>query len=242
MAKIPAKSMKMWLGQYALAARLTGAGVDVTQELAKSECLGDEGPRRVVGNYDYAFPFMGLFDGAAGELDAIVHALLGSASDHYVTLALGSAVGDVAYDGAVSLAGKPLSASLGSVQALNLDLSGRAGLSRGVLLGNGTTTQAESLASVNMGTTIAGQVFRAIFRVITFDGTDITLKVQESQQDDGDPDTFADITGVTSGALTAAGVVAAQSTAATEAYKRLNISGTFTSAVIAVSAGVVAGT
>ena len=47
---------------------------------------------------------------------------------------------------------------------------------------------------------------------------------------------------VASGALTAVGAVRATTTAATEAWKRVNISGTFTSATILVTAGTVSGT
>lgn len=240
MAKTAASKMKVWLDEYALASSLTSAGLEVTQELAVVTSLADAGPRRVVGNYDATFPFLGLFDGDAGAVDEIVHALVGSAGPHYVTLALGQSVGDVAYDGLAVLEGKPLSAASGGAQALGINLAGAGGLSRGVLLGNKTTTGAENLAGVNMGATTLGQRFRAVFRVISFTGTNITLKVQESQNDGGG-DAYADISGLTSGALTGAGVVSVSTTAATEAWKRLAISGTFTSAVIAVSAGVVAG-
>lgn len=243
MAKLPAKSMKCWLDEFALAALVTGAGLDVSQEVPKVDTLGEAGPRRVVGNYDFTAPYLGLFDGDEDSLDEIIHALVGSNSDHYLALALGSSVGDVAYEGPVAISNKPINGQAGSAIVLNFEGMGRGGLSRGVLLGNKTTTGAESLTGVNQGATTSGQLYRSVFRLVTFDGTNITLKVQESSDDDpgGEGDEYADITGLTSGALTAAGTVVATTTAATEAYKRLNISGTFTSAVIVVTAGLVAG-
>ena len=157
-----------------------------------------------------------------------------------IAMAMGSAIGSVVHEGAISLSEKPLSAQLGGTQMLNFTGMGRLGASRGVLFGNKTTTGAESLASIQQGATTSGQLYRAVFRLVEFTGTNITLELQESS-DDGSGDSFTDITGLTSGALTAAGTVVATITAATEAYKRLNISGTFTSAVIAVTGGLVAG-
>ena len=240
MAKLPASSQKVWLDEFALATDLTAAGLDVTQEIPTVTTLGDAGPRRLVGNYDFAMPYLGLFDFTDDAYDEQIHLLLESAADHYATIALGSAIGDVAYDGVCSLVSQPREASLGGAVALNFDLAGRESLSRGVLLGNKTTTGAEDLTGVNQGATVANQTYRAIFRIISFTGTNITLTIEESQNDGGG-DAYGAIAGLNSGAQTGVGVWEAETTSATEAWKRLAVSGTFTSVVIVVSAGVLAG-
>jgi hypothetical protein len=83
-------------------------------------------------------------------------------------------------------------------------------------------------------------VFRVIFRLLSFTGTSITMKLQGSS-DDGAGDAYADIAGLTSGALTAPGVVVVTTTATLEAWKRVVCSGTFSAASVVVTAGVVAG-
>lgn len=244
MAKQPASRTRIWLGRFALGGDLSQGGVEVSQELAVVTALADAGPRRVVGNYDHRLPFLGFLEPTDDGYDEQIHALLESSADHYLTYAIGSAgapaIGDVAYDAVVALEAAPRSAQLGGAVLLNFDGVGRNALSRGVVLGSKTSTGAENLAGVNMGATTSGRTLRAIFRLLAFTGTNITLKLQESQND-GSPDLYADIAGLTSGALTGPNVVAATTTAATEAWKRLAISGTFSSALIVVSAGVLAG-
>jgi len=244
MAKQPARWMRIWLDEFALSSELSSAALQLQQALAQIDTFGDAGPRRVVDNYDFTLPFLGFLEPTDDGYDEQIHALLESASDHYVTLAIGAGaaptVGDVAYDALARLSAQPRSAQTGGAILLNFDLAGSGGLSRGALLGSKTSAGAENLGGVNMGATAAGAVFRAIFRLIAFSGTNITLTVEQSQND-GAGDAYAAITGVNSGALTAPGVVAAQATAATEAWKRLAITGTFSSALVAVSAGVVVG-
>jgi len=245
MAKQPARWMRIWLDEFALSSELASAALQLQQALAQVDTFGDAGPRRVVDNYDFTLPFLGFLEPTDEGYDEQIHALLESASDHYVTLGIGEGqapdeTGGVAYDALARLSAQPRSAQTGGAILLNFDLAGSGGLSRGRFLASKTSTGAENLGGVNMGATAAGAVFRAIFRLIAFSGTNITLTVEESQND-GAGDAYAAISGVNSGALTAPGVVAAQATAATEAWKRLAITGTFSSALVAVSAGVVVG-
>lgn len=243
MAKQPANNSRIYLDEFNLSGSLNGITRRVTQEIPIASAFSDAGPRRVVGNYDHEHSALGLFDGTAGEIDAIIHSLL-DGSDHYLMETFGGGnAGDVCYDAVVALGEKPLSAQLGGVQVLNFDAMGRGPEYRGLILGLKTSTGAENLTGVNQGTTTSGQVYAVTFRVISFTGTDITLTVEESS-DNGSTDAFATISGLTSGSLSAAGVVRVTTTAATEAYKRVAIttSGGFSSAAIVVTAGVETGT
>ena len=109
------------------------------------------------------------------------------------------------------------------------------------VLGNSTETGAGQSTGRNQGVTTSPEEYQVVFHLLAFTGTDITIKVQESQNDGGG-DAYADISGLTSGALTGIGVVRVSVTASTEAWKRLDFSGTFSSATILVTGGTVAGT
>lgn len=244
MAKLAAHGTRVYLDQYALSCYLNSSEQAIEQETPDVTSFCDAGPRRVVGNYDYNHNDLGFFDGADDAGDEILHALLANESDHYLTKLFGeSSEGGVAYDSLVSLTRKPLSAQVGGAVLLNFESAGRGGIARGLTLANATVTGAGNRTGRNQGAKASGPSLRAIFRVLSFSGTNIVLKIQESS-DDGSGDAYADVAGLTSGTLTAAGVVVATTTAAVEAWRRVNIStpGGFTSALILVTLGVVAGT
>ncbi len=242
MVKVANRLTRVYLDEFDFSGFLNSTDQNIDQELAVVTAFSDSGPRVVPGNYDVKHSDLGLFEPTDDGYDEQVHALLEDASDHFLTKLFGAnAIGNVAYDSVVRLSGQPRSAAKAGAVLLNFDSGGAGGIVRGVVLGNKVTTGAESLAGQNQGATTSPTEYAVIFRVLAFTGTNITLKVQESS-DDGGGDAYADIAGLTSGALTAIGVVRATTTATTEAWKRLNISGTFTSATILVTAGVVQGT
>lgn len=237
MGKSASSTFRSYLDQYALSGYINSSSMEVSQETPVVTALSDTGPRRLIGNYDHMHEDNGFFDGATLLNDAFIHALVGDNTDHYLTKCPdGDSENDIAYDGLVTLVGKPLSGQSAGAVLLHLKTTGRGGLARGLVLASVTTTGAETRVGRNMGATVSGDTFEAIFRVITFSGTNITLTIEESQNDGG-ADPYALITGMTSGALTAANVVRATTTAATEAWKRCRVAGTFTSALILVTAG-----
>jgi hypothetical protein len=95
-------------------------------------------------------------------------------------------------------------------------------------------TAAANGAGVDFGasTSFGLQLYVHLF---DFTGTSVTVKVQESS-DDAAADAYADVTGATSGALTAVGAVRAQTARnlTVERYLRVVTTGTFTVADIAV--------
>ena len=242
MAKTAANVLRVYLDEFAISGYTNNSQMTVDQETLVTTCFEDAGPRRLVGNYDVMHDDAGFFEGGAGLFDVQLDGLIDD-NDHYLTkLPNGSAENSVAYDSVVRLTGKPMSAQAAGAILLKVASAGANGLVRGLVLGSATVSGAGDRTGRNQGATTLGQIYAVQFRVITFSGTNIVLKIQESS-DDASADAYADISGLTSGTLTAAGVVRATTTAATEAWKRVNIStpGGFTSAVILVTAGVVAG-
>lgn len=104
--------------------------------------------------------------------------------------------------------------------------------------GKRTDTEATAGTAVDFGTgstTFGAQFYLQVF---DFDGTDITITIEESS-DDGSSDTFAAVTGGAFSEITAAPAVERIQTArdqTVEQYLRVTTSGTFTSCTFAVVA------
>lgn len=212
------------------------------QETLDSGTIGDVGPRRIVGAYDHDHGDTNLFDGDDNKIDEILQGLLDDDLDHYLTHLFGANVeGSVSYDALVKLADRPHKGASGALIILETKFSGSGGLSRGLVLRNATITGIGAGTGRNQGTTPANATYAAVIRVLSGTFTTITVQVQESS-DDGSVDPYALITGM-SATLTAAGVQRVTTVAATEAWKRVNVSAfTGTSCVLVVTAGRVAGT
>lgn len=242
MAKLGNTLTRVYLDQFNLSGNLNSFTLNVNQETPICTTFADAGPRRAIGNYDTDQSHIGFFEGDQDDYDKIIDDLVESASDHYVVTCPGAnAEGSVCYENTVRLTGKPIIGSSGDVVMLNWDVAGSGGLVRGVVLGNSIETIAGQSTGINQGTTTSPEEYQVVFRVMAFTGTSITMKIQESQNDGG-ADAYADISGLTSGAISAPGVVRVSATVTTEAWKRIDFSGTFSSATILVTAGLVAGT
>ena len=242
MGKVPlSPDSRIYVDEFDFSGVLNSMGFDISQETPVVTCISDAGPRRVVGNYDAKQSHLGFFEGTEDGFDQQIHALLADGNDHYITHCFGaSAEASVAYDFVARLSALPRSASEGGAILLNFDSESSEGVVRGLVLGNKTTTGAEDLDGQNQGATTANTIYAVIFRVVTFDGTDITLHIEESS-DDGGGDAYADIAGLTA-TFTDIGVERHTTVAATEAWKRVVIAGDFTTALILVTAGTVQGT
>lgn len=240
MAKTSAHSSRIYVDEFYLSCSLNAFGLDVSQETPVVTTFCDAGPRRVVGNYDHTHTHAGFFEPEDDGVDEILDALRTDAdADHYLLRVPGvMAAGSVGYEALAKLTSKPLSAQIGGATALGFDMAGSGGLARVNVLYTATATATADGTGQNLGTTASGDTLGVWFRVISGTFTSLTMKVQESQDDD-DTDDYADISGLTSGSMTAPGVVHVTTTAATEAWKRLVISAwNGTDAVVLVTIGV----
>ena len=242
MVKMAASPTRIYLDEFDFSGSMTATSLDITQEAPVATCFSDAGPRRVVGNYEFAQSHSGLFEPTDDGFDEQIFALLADGTDHYLTQLFGAnAAGNVAYDSIVQLTAEPRSAAVGGAILLNFDTAGAGGLSRGLVLAKKTSTGAETFTGYNMGATVAGTQFRVIYRVLSLSpATNITLTIQESS-DDAATDPYAAIVGLAA-TFNAVGVESDTVIIATEAWKRVVTTGTYTSALILVTAGVVQGT
>ena len=241
MVKQPAKSVSVYFDEFAFSGYLNSTEQTITPETPVVSSLGDAGPRRLVGNYDVGHSDQGFMDTADDSYDEQLFTAMFESGDHYLSkMWAGTAEAAVAYDSIVKISGEPRSAAVGGAIVLNFDSQGAGGLVRGVVLRNADVVAAGNGTGQNTGITAAGVEYAVIFRLIAFVGTDITITVEDSDDDGTDP--WVLVAGLTSGALAAPGVVRASTVLATKAWKRVAITGTITSATILVTAGTVMGT
>jgi hypothetical protein len=244
MAKVSNVGTRIWVDEHDLSGFLNAAEQDVKQATPDVGCFSDVGPRRIVDGYDHSHSHNGFLDPADNSFDERAFVDLQTDEDHYLAHLWGAyAEGGIVYESIVRLSEQMRAGKLGSAQLLNLAAQGSGGMSRAVILRNATVTADGNGTGRNVGATTLGQITQVTFRVFSGVFTHIDVHI-ESSTDDGAGDAYADVAGLVAefAAADTPGVVRVTTTAATEAWKRVVISNwAGTSAVVAVTCGVVAG-
>lgn len=247
MGKLPANLTRHYLDQYNVSGDYNAFDGDYAQENIDVTCFSDAGPRRLVGNYDVKASLLGFLDVADLANDEWVFALLGNAGDRYLAKVFANSIpatipaeGSLVYDDIVRIVSTPRSAKLGGALMFNIETEGGGGSYRGKVLRSAAVTGTGNGTGQNLGATTAPQQLRVTYRVLAFVGTDITFTIQESS-DNGGGDAYANVTGLAE-TFTAVGVATDSIIISSEAWKRVVISGTFTSATVLITIGVVKGT
>ena len=236
MAKVSNTLTRIYVDKYDFSGILNSFTIGKTQETPEVACFGDGGPRRLVGNYDASVSLMGFFEPTTLINDAVQFGLLDD-TDHLVCVCPGAfAAGSVAYEDVIAMTSRPMSAATGGAVMANVEGAGRNASYRGTVLFNAISTGAQVTSGINFGASTTPTVLVATFRLLAFTGTSVTMTIEESS-DDGAVDTYALISGMTSGVLSAANAVRVTTSATTEAWKRLRLAGTYTSATVMVTFG-----
>jgi hypothetical protein len=237
--KLSAARTRAYLDEFDVSGSINSVDLGLKQTIIPVTCFSDPGPKKVIGNYDHDFKFTGFGDFVNDAFDEQVAVNFRTDEDHYLSTVFGTTEGSVGYDDLVRTMDEVRSGQVDGAQLLNLNGAGSGGRARATLLRVGSVTAGNGTGR-NLGISTSPVVFRVIFRLLSFTGTSITMVVEQSS-DDAAGDPYAAVTGLTSGALSAAGVVVVTTTATLEAWKRVVCSGTFSAASVVVTAGVVAG-
>lgn len=241
MAKVPAKSTRVWIDEHALSGYLSSADLKLEQQTISVENFVSSGPERLVGNYDHSLSFNGFFDGVDGAIDKIVRSDLNTDENHHAFVTFGAgAVGSTGYEGPIRLKSEPRSASVGQAVLLNLETEGAGPIARSTILHTGAITGTGNQAGQNLGATLSGSLLVVVYRVLAVSGSgSIVMQVHESS-DNGAGDAYANVAALASGTLTGVGVTRVTTTGATEAWKRLSVAtfSGFTSVTVLVTIGV----
>lgn len=241
MAKVASHPSRIWLDHYPLASYLTATEAKIEQETIPVTTFADAGPRRLTGNYDHSGSHSGLFDaGSTSDLDPVLASLFSDTADHYLLQAFGAAAeNSPAYDRVIRFKGRAFKSAVGAATLLNFEEEGAGAMVRSTILRSATVTGTGNGTGRNLGATTSGQQLLVTYRILVITGGAITMQIHESQND-GSPDSYANVAALASGSLSAAGVTRVSTTAATEAWKRVTISAmTASSATILVTIGLV---
>lgn len=134
MAKQAAWKSRMTVNSVSLEDELTSMDLKLDQEVIDVTSFSNDGPERVSGNYSWGMSLAGNYDGASGQGDATLFAMLGSdgtATDFDPT---GDTVGadNPHYTGSQVLKSYSIKASVGSAVQYSAELEGATALSRDV--------------------------------------------------------------------------------------------------------------
>lgn len=135
MAKQPGKNLNLAVNAVAIEDDLNSANLDVKQEVPVVTSFADAGPRRVVGNYDFAVGMEGAPDFAAGQSDATLFGLVGSSGVAVGFDPTGAAAGadDPNYDAtSMVLEAYSIKAAVGAAVTMSATLQGNSALIRAV--------------------------------------------------------------------------------------------------------------
>lgn len=191
---------------------------------------------RLGGLRDGGIDFVSYFNDAAGAATTRLKTL--PTTDVIVTYARGTTLGNpgaalvakqVNYDGTRGNDGSLTFATSAVANGYGLEWG------RQMTAGVRQDTAATNGTSVDFGTGSTTFGLQMYVHLFAFTGTSVTIKVQESS-DDGAVDLFADVTGATTGALSAVGAVrvATANNLTVERYLRVVTTGTFSVADFSV--------
>ena len=236
MAKTGASSARVLFDELDLSGFVNSYTFTINQEVINVRSLNSLAPEKVTDGYDWSLNYGAFGDFDAASIDAVV--IQGTGPHYTALIPNGFTAANIAYFGQAELSAKPITGSTGSAIGLSVDLSGDE-LSRGVLLDTRTATGTVDATGQNLGATSAGTTFAVTVHVVSGTFSDLDIEIQESS-DDGSGDAYAAISGFTQSNISAAGVYRFTTTSATEAYKRVSVTGfTGTSATVHVVAGTV---
>jgi|TARA_Y100000310_G_scaffold317685_1_gene370836 hypothetical protein len=245
MARVSSDTSKVYIDEFDFSGYTNSINLAITNNLPEVTCFGDSGPEFVEGLPSATATINGFFDTTDDGYDEQMWANIGDNTKHYLGLFPGSDAshGDIGYELQAQISGQPRPHEVAGAVLLNCDWTSEGGIYRATSMANEAVagTGAITNSNKNLGATSANTVFVATIRCTAFNGTTITVRVQESS-DDGSGDAYADISGLAA-TFTAIGVTRVSTTSATEAWKRVNIQTfTGTSMTIFVTCGTESGT
>jgi len=238
MAKLAAYNTRVYFEHYLIGDVFNTAEVDMRRGAPQVTGFGESGPRRVVGQFDYSMRCNGFNDFVDNDVDEVLHAAHNTA-DRALLFRYATGRGEPGYDGIIDVIDQPRVMRVAEAAAISLSGEGSGGLMRGTSLTDDEETFSSAVPTpgVNCGATTTSDTVAVVVRVVADDFSSATLNIQQSS-DNGSGDAFANISDLSGFSLSTVGVTRKTTSAATEAWKRINISAfSGTSATIVVMIG-----
>jgi hypothetical protein len=191
MAFIHGKSSQVLHGAYNLGAFLNDASASADVEVAETTSFGSSAKTYLVGLRDGTVSASGMFDGAAGAVDEVLSASIGSDTLAPVTIGYnGTTLGNRVTILKAKTTSYEVSTPVGDVVAVSYSAQADGGLDQGVSLAALASVSATTTGSShdNSASSANGGVAQLHVTVNTRDA-DATIKIQHSADDS----TFADL-------------------------------------------------
>jgi hypothetical protein len=191
MAFIHGKSSQVLHGAYNLGAFLNDASASADVEVSETTSFGSSAKTYLVGLRDGTVSASGMFDGAAGAVDEVLSASIGSDTLAPVTIGYnGTTLGNRVTILKAKTTSYEVSTPVGDVVAVSYSAQADGGLDQGVSLAALASVSATTTGSShdNSASSANGGVAQLHVTVNTRDA-DATIKIQHSADDS----TFADL-------------------------------------------------
>lgn len=190
MAFLHGKSAAVFFNATDLSAYLNNAAVNQSMAPAETTAFGASSKAYIVGLKDGTISLSGMFDGASGAVDPIIQAALGVDNGVFTFLSGGSTKGNRALLAQVDPTSYNVTAPVGDVVNVSIDLQADGGVDAGVSLMTlgAITATGNQTAEDNGSATTNGGVAHLHVTANTMNNT-TTFKVQHSS----DNSTFADL-------------------------------------------------
>ncbi len=244
MARVPGKLTKIYVDEFDFSGRVSAAEQTVDVELPPVTTFGDSAEEVVEAVYRGVLIQNSFFDGDSGGIDDEMWADIVSGSDHLVGFYPGNSAlqGVIGYELQARPDEQSRPVEVAGAVMLNVTWQGFGPIVRATVLNNAAVTASGVItgSNKNIGATAAGEKFVAVIRCLAFNGTTITVDIEESSNDGGG-DAYALISGIQQ-VITALGSWRLTTISATEAWKRVNITAfTGTSMTLLIVVGKEAG-
>lgn len=213
MAFLHGKSYGVLFNEYDLASYFNSADSSQTLETAETTTFGASAKTYVPGLLDGTVSLSGLFDGAAGAVDAVLQSALGASGAKVLSLAPAGfgTLGNRALLASVRTTDYSTSAPVSDVVSCSAELQCSGGLWGGVVLGalGALTATANGAAHDNGAASTNGYVANLHVTAVSGTNPTNTAKVQHSTDNSvwADLCTFAAATAITAEQVTGTGTV-----------------------------------
>lgn len=244
MGRTAAKNAEIYVNEHNLSGRSNAFEMAVDNNLIDVSCFGDTGLVFVEGLYGAELRQNAFLDPDEAGIDEIIWDELGVAAAAMVGYApIGTGTkGNVVYEANARPKEQVRPVEIAGALLLNVNWQMGTGIVRGILLQNEAVTASGVVAGTarELGATTSPSTFVTIIRCLAFDGTNLTVDIEESSNDGGG-DAYELIAGMQQ-VITGVGSWRLTTTSSTEAWKRVNITAfTGISMTIMVVCGIIQG-
>lgn len=224
MALVHAKGATIYLDALDLSGLTNSASISAAVDTAEVTTFASLAKEFLEGDYTATASFSTFYDNTDDGWDEQAWSKVTTQDDtHYLCVIPGSTAGTVCYELAGMWTGQPRAFDVGSAITIGGEMQGSGQLSRGGVNWTGAITATGAKTGVNHGATTSTQTIVVTYRILSVSGSGSIVFALEESSDNGSGDAYTAVAALASGTLSGVGVTVKTATAATEAWKRINV-------------------